>query len=154
MLFRSRKPKKRLRAVLKTLRDEYDVVFLDCPPNLTMLTENVFHAADFIIHPTVPTTLSQRTLERLIEFFDEEKLPTTNIVPFFSMAETRKSLHKDTMTQLPELIPGFLETAIPYLSEIERMGVYREPAPARSGHTHSNRMYADLWNEIKERTGI
>lgn len=149
-----KKSHKRLKAAFHSLADEYDLVILDCPPNLTMLTENVFHAADYLIHPTIPTTLSQRTLERLIKYFEEEGLDVDMILPFFSMVEKRKALHRDVMDQLPLDIPGFLETHIPYLSEIERMGVYREPSPARSGHRASTLAYNQLWAELRERMGL
>ncbi|MDJ0836426.1 MAG: AAA family ATPase [Acidobacteriota bacterium] len=148
------KPNKRLRATLKGVRDDYDLVLLDCPPNLTKLTENVFHAADYLVHPTIPTTLSTRTLIRLVEFFRDEGLDERRILPFFSMVEKRKSLHRELMASLPREMPGFLQTPVPYLSEIERMGVYREPATAFKGQKYAARVYGALWEELCQRVGL
>ena len=43
------KSRKRLKQFLEPLAEEYDHIFLDCPPNLTLLSENVFHASDVTI---------------------------------------------------------------------------------------------------------
>ncbi|MCL2459132.1 MAG: AAA family ATPase, partial [Desulfobulbus sp.] len=37
-----KKSHKRLSKVLAPLEDEYDRIILDCPPNLTLLSENIF----------------------------------------------------------------------------------------------------------------
>ena len=38
------------------LESEYDFIILDCPPNLTLLSENIITAADCVLTPVVPTT--------------------------------------------------------------------------------------------------
>ena len=48
-------PKKHLKKILKPLASTYTYIFLDCPPNLTLLSENVFYAADKILVPFIPT---------------------------------------------------------------------------------------------------
>ena len=63
---------------------EYDYVFLDCPPNITLVSVNIFYASDLILVPVIPTTLSYRTLENLLTFFKKEKLGLKKILPFFS----------------------------------------------------------------------
>ena len=154
-IFRTeKKASKRLKAVLGSLHDQYDLVFLDCPPNLTGLTESVFHAADALIHPTVPTTLSVRTLDQLAAFLEREALPRSKILPFFSMVEQRKSLHREILASLPESWPSLLDTRVPYAAEIERMGVSRAPAPAGSEHGRTARIYAALWSEISSTIGL
>jgi len=154
-IFRTeKKARKRLKAVLGSLHDQYDLIILDCPPNLTGLTESVFHAADALIHPTVPTTLSVRTLDQLTNFFAREDLPRSKILPFFSMVESRKSLHRDILADLPRQWPGMLETRVPYLAEIERMGITRTPAPAGSAQGRTTRIYSALWAEIEQSAGL
>lgn len=41
----------RLRNALKTIRDEFDVILIDCPPSLNMLTVNALVAADSVLVP-------------------------------------------------------------------------------------------------------
>ena len=36
-----------------------------------LLAENIFHAADKILVPVIPTTLSERTLSQLVKFFKQ-----------------------------------------------------------------------------------
>ena len=86
LLDRMRKSRKQLRWFLNDLAASYDYVILDCPPNITLLSENVFRASHLILVPVIPTPLSERTLEQLFRFFGEMELPTEILVPFFSMA--------------------------------------------------------------------
>jgi len=66
--------KLRLKEVLKSFKGEYDFIFLDCPPNITLVSENIFYASDIILVPVIPTTLSHRTFEKLLAFFKKENL--------------------------------------------------------------------------------
>ena len=44
-------PNYRLRNSLKQVQDQYDVIFIDCPPSLEMLTLNSLAAAEGILVP-------------------------------------------------------------------------------------------------------
>lgn len=146
-------PTKQLKKRLKPLADSYDFVFLDCPPNISLLSEAVFEAADFLLSPTIPTTLSLRTLEQLKEFI-EGNTANAKLIPFFSMVDNRKKMHKDTMHQVISDYPAILKTVIPYASDIERMGVERKPLATYSSKSRSTEAYAELWREILIRTGL
>jgi chromosome partitioning protein len=56
-----------LRAELDPLRDTYDVVLLDCPPSLGVLTLNGLTAADRVVIPLQCETLSHRGVSQLLE---------------------------------------------------------------------------------------
>ncbi|MEY8842993.1 ParA family protein, partial [Cribrihabitans sp. XS_ASV171] len=121
----------------------------DCPPNISALSENVFKAADRIIVPVIPTTLSARTFEQLIEFFDEHGLRRRKLAPFFSMVETRKSLHMDTMKEMRTRYRKlFLQTTVPYSADIERMGLHRAPVRSYAAKRPGGRAYAALYDEV------
>ena len=100
--------------------------------------------------PTIPTTLSLRTLNRLIKFLSKKKLDQITLLPFFSMVDRRKSLHRSILEQLPEQIEGMLATSIPNASEVERMGLHRAPLGSFSDGGPAL-AYDRLWHEIKAR---
>ncbi len=75
-------------------------MFLDCPPSVSLVSENVLHAADVIVVPLIPTTLSVRTLDQLQEFVGEFKGRRPEILAFFSMVDRRKKLHREITERL------------------------------------------------------
>jgi len=147
----AKRSKKRLAELLAGLGQEYRYIFLDCPPNLTLLAENVFRAADWLLEPVIPTALSARTHQQLLSFFQRESLDQGKILPFFSMVERRKNMHQTLMDQMDDRYPGFLESRVPYLTEVEKMGQYRAPVDVFSPRSISARAYRRLWTEIKTR---
>jgi len=56
-----------LRAALEELRPDYDVVLLDCPPSLGVLTINALTAADEVLVPLQCETLSHRGVGQLLD---------------------------------------------------------------------------------------
>jgi chromosome partitioning protein len=149
-----KKPTRQLKKHLKPLAKEYDFIFLDCPPNISLLSEAVFEAADFLLSPIIPTTLSLRTLAQLKAFIKNHDLSNTVLVPFFSMVDRRKNMHKDIMQEALTNYPEMLTTAIPYASDIERMGLERKPLAAYSGKSRSAEAYNELWQETLARTAL
>jgi chromosome partitioning protein len=146
-----KKPTRQLKKRLQPLASDYDFIFLDCPPSISLLSEAVFEAADLLLSPIIPTTLSLRTLAQLKEFIAGHDLNNTRIVPFFSMVDSRKKMHKDIMREVQADYPELLKTAIPYASDIERMGLERKPLVAYSGKSRSAVAYRELWQEILTR---
>ena len=146
-----KKPTAQIRKLLKPLASEYDFIFLDCPPNISLLSEAVFAAADILLSPIIPTTLSLRTLEQLKAFIAENNLDNLALIPFFSMADRRKKLHKDIMENLIKNHPEILLTAIPYASDIERMGLERQPLGGYMNKSKSMDAYHELWQEVMMR---
>lgn len=143
-----KKPKQCLYNLLQPLNTEYDLIFLDCPPSISLLSEAVFATADIVLSPVIPTTLSQRTLEQLKTFLIDKNLQQLHLLPFFSMVDRRKKMHLDIMSALASAFPEMLKTTIPYASDIERMGLERMPLGAYTPKSPSVQAYADLWQEI------
>jgi chromosome partitioning protein len=146
-----KKPTNRLRKVLRTLSADYDHVFLDCPPSISLVSENIFVAADVLLVPVIPTTLSLRTLEQVLDFVNQSGLRSLQVLPFFSMVDRRKRLHCEITETLPRVVKQTLSAQIPYASDIERMGPRR--APLGSFAPPSNpavQAYHALWEELKD----
>ena len=149
-----KRPRKRLREALTRFEGEYDLAVLDCPPNITLVSESVFYAADCLLVPVIPTTLSLRTYEQLLGFFSDKGLDTSKIHVFFSMVEKRKSLHRAIMEELSNSHRRVLASSIPYASDVERMGIHREPVARVQANSIAAQSYGHLWDEVKNITGM
>lgn len=147
---RQKRRTRRLEMALKPLRKEYDLVILDCPPTINIVAENIFNATDRLLVPLIPTTLSVRSYEQLLSFLAESGRNFDQISAFFSMVDGRKRLHRELMTLLQERAGGVLQSPIPFLSQVEQMGIYREPVPAFAPNSVAARAYQALWAEIEQ----
>ncbi|HTV16135.1 MAG TPA: AAA family ATPase [Acidobacteriaceae bacterium] len=146
-----KKPTERLLKISRSLRQVYEVLFLDCPPGISLLSENVLHAADAAIVPLLPTPLSLRMLVQLREFIDHQGWQDLALLPFFSMVDLRRSLHRELMASTRQQFPAILATEVPYWSEIERMSLRRAPLPAISPSGTATAICAALWREVAAR---
>lgn len=144
-----KKSRKRLRAVVRQLADEFDVVFLDCPPGMSLVSENVFTAADWVLLPLIPSVLSQRSYEQVVAYFTTMDLDPSRIVPFFTLVDRRKKLHA-RIVDAGE--PARIEHHIPYASAVERMGERQAPIFAYANSSKAARAYRSVWRQIRQRT--
>ena len=144
------RPTRKLARLLKPLAAEYDHVFLDCPPSISLVSENVMHAADVLLVPLIPTTLSVRTLDQLTEFVAGFSGRRPEIRAFFSMVDGRKKLHQEIIKDITAERAGVAATSIPALSLIERMSVERAPVTAFAPRSVAARAYRALWSEISK----
>jgi chromosome partitioning protein len=140
-------PARRLASLLEPLDDRYDVAVLDCAPGITLGSEAVFGAADALLVPTVPTTLSVRTLDQLTDFLDSAD-STPLVLPFVSMLDRRKSLHRLLIESLATAEPAFLRTVIPTSSAVERTSVHRAPLGEIAPRSTARRAFGELWAEV------
>jgi cellulose biosynthesis protein BcsQ len=147
----SKKPTQRLARLLRPLSAEYDLIVLDCPPSISLLSESVLHAADILLVPLIPTTLSVRTLEQLTEFIAGFDGHRPKVQAFCSMIDRRKRLHREIAERLPAERPDVARTIIPALSLIERMSLERAPVTAFAPRSAAARQYAALWAEVAAR---
>ena len=143
-----KKPTQRLKKLLAPLAKEYDLIILDCPPNISLLSEAIFEASEVLLSPIIPTTLSLCTLEQLKKYIKDNKLQHLQLIPFFSMADRRKKMHREIMQVLADKHPDILKSVIPYASDIERMGWERMPLGAYTRKGRSIEAYQTLWQEI------
>src|SRR5580692_6910163 len=145
---KARNPTRQLAQLLRPLAGEYDHVFLDCPPSISLVSENVMHAADVLLVPLIPTTLSVRTLDQLTEFVAGFTGRRPQIRAFFSMVDRRKRLHQDVSAKIQAERSGVAATPIPSLSLIERMAVERAPVPEFPPRSQPAPPSRARWGEI------
>jgi cellulose biosynthesis protein BcsQ len=153
-LSRRKHPTERLLKMSRSLRAQYAALFLDCPPGISLLSENVLRAADAVVVPLLPTPLSVRMLAQLREFILANEWTDLKLLPFFSMVDRRKSLHIQVIEGTREQYPELLTTEVPYSSEIERMSLRRAPIAAYSPGSMAGQIYSALWAEIEARMQV
>ena len=143
----SKKPLRGLWRVLAPLADDYDLAVLDCPPSISLTSESMFVAADLLLVPLIPSTLSVRTLEQLHAFLDAQQERRPDVLSFFSMVDRRKRLHREIMEELPAALPGVARTPIPSASIVELMGARRSPVVVSHPRSRAALAYRALWEE-------
>ena len=145
-----KKSRRKLTEILQPFAGEYKIIFIDSPPGITLVSENIFRAANIILVPVIPTTLSILTYGKLAQFFNDQKLDASKLIAFFSMVEKRKRMHRDIMVRLLEHEEtSFLKNYIPYSADVENMGVHREPVLCFKPGSIGAEAYRAIWNEIK-----
>jgi chromosome partitioning protein len=143
-----------LRGRLAALRDHFDLVVLDCPPGAGRLAENIIDAADGLLVPLVPGPLSVRALDQLADLVARVangRRPLPTMLPFFSMVDRRKRLHRETIEAIQLTRPETLSAQIPMSAEIERMPVHRVPTVWRVPESSVAAAFAELWREAQLR---
>ncbi len=153
-LSRMRNRRSRLKKALKAVDSDYDIIVLDCPPNISTLSESIFAASDLVVVPVIPTTLAERTFEQLTAFFKEHKIRRNMLLGVFSMVQTTKTLHRETMARMRDQYgKRLLNTVVPFSADVEKMGVNRLPVACYAGNRAAGGAYAAITQEVLDRLG-
>jgi cellulose biosynthesis protein BcsQ len=139
----------RLAGLLEPVAASYDVALLDCAPGITLTSEGVFDAADALLVPTIPSTLSARTLEQLDRFLAGLDDPPL-VLPFVSMIDRRRTVHREVAAALAGSWPRLLRTQVPNVAAVERMGVERAPLGTFAPSGRGTVAFRELWAEVAE----
>ncbi len=137
--------KKRLEKLLGQAGKGYDRILLDCPPGLTETSEQVLRAADLILVPVVPSPLSQRALEDVVDFLDRHSIRRGPLLPVYNMVDRRRSLHLAALEANPRW------PVIPMASAVEAMSARREPLGSFAPRSPAAVALAELWTAIERR---
>lgn len=101
-----------LRQYLQTVREDYDVILLDCCPSLGMLTINALAASDKILIPVQAQFLSIKGLEQLIRTISKVRRqinPGLSIAGILvTMADMRTNYTRDIIELLHSAYDGKL----------------------------------------------
>ncbi len=139
-LFHDLDKKKRLAKLLADLKT-YDRVILDCPPGLTETADQVMRAADLIVIPVIPSPLSTRAYEAVVDHLGGR----TALLPVHVMVDKRRALHAEALERHPDW------PVIPMASGIESMAVKRAPVGVFAPKSAAAQAFADLWRRIEHR---
>ncbi len=140
--------KKLIRRLVQPLSENVSYLFFDCPPTLSPSIEYLLSGVDLVLIPMIPSPLSLRAMEQVVEFFDNKKSAPKKLVGFFNQVDLRRSLHKDTIRQARKLPLPVLKTWIPVDSAAEQMGVRRAPLTSYARAGRAAIAYRKMWREI------
>jgi cellulose biosynthesis protein BcsQ len=147
-----KKPRKHLKKMIERMPGKYDAIFLDSPPGFSLLSENIILAADYILFPMIPTTLSMRTYQQVIRFFEKKGLELSRLIPFFALVDGRKKIHREIVAEYRNNQSLFLTSTVPYSSDVEKMGSRGAPLLSYSAGSKAAIAYTNLWSEVKARS--
>jgi cellulose biosynthesis protein BcsQ len=140
----------RVSKALKTVEDDYDVAILDCAPGLSLLAMNVVRAADVILAPILPSPLSLRTLDQVVDIAQKSESEAA-VMAFLSMVDSRRALHRDVVELLHGRYGDVAKAVIPNAAIVERMGQRRRPVVATAPTSPAAIAYEELWREVAAR---
>lgn len=149
-----KKPSRQLGKLMRPMSREYDLLIIDSAPSISLVSENIFYAADALLIPLIPATFSVRTFYQLLNYFRKTPAKHLKLLPFFSMYDKSRALHRQVMATLPKEFRGMLNTAIPYSRRVELMGEERAPLVAFDPDCKPSHAYQQLWREIKLQAGM
>ncbi len=147
-LSEEKRPERRFRKLLEPLERDYQTVFLDCPPGLTLATESMFGAADVLLVPLIPTTLSLRTLGLIDDFLARREMTRLRVLAFYCLVDRRKAQHRRLVDTRHD--GRYLFTTIPYASDVERMAERRAPVAEYAPRSAAALAFGQLYSELGE----
>ncbi|MBI4480269.1 MAG: ParA family protein [Acidobacteria bacterium] len=142
-----------LRQLLTPLRENYDYIFLDCPPALTLLTVNALTAADTLL---VPIQCEYLALEGISALLDTVERIRTGLNPQLSlegivltMFDDRTTLARQVAAELRSHFPGqVFETVVPRNVRVAEAPSHGQPILLYDVRSRGAEAYIQLAKEL------
>ena len=104
-----------LERFISQIKNEYNFILIDCPPNIYTTTHNSLYASDYYIIPTIPDYLSIsgfplliNSLNRTIDIKKEERNEIVKLAGIIvNLMDTRINVHKDGLESIKRLLRLF-----------------------------------------------
>lgn len=149
-------PNYRLRNALEKVRDRYDLIFIDCPPSLELLTLNSLCAADSIL---VPVQCEYYALEGLTDLMTTLRMVKKRLNPrleIFGVALTMFDGRTNFSTQVAQEVrrhfPGKVyATVIPRNVRLAEAPSHGIPVTVYDKHSRGAVAYKAMAQEIIEK---
>lgn len=146
----------RLRAAIAGAVEEFDVILIDCPPSLGLLTVNALAAAEEVM---IPIQCEYYALEGLSQLLKNVELVTANLNPqlkvggvVLTMYDARTKLSKDVAAQIREFFGEVTyRTIVPRSVRLSEAPSYGEPIEAFDPMSRGAIAYRQLGREFISR---
>lgn len=145
----------RLRTSLSRLRG-YDLVLIDCPPSLGLLTINALVAADHVIVPVQCEYLALEGLAQLVSTIDAVRVrlnPALSILAILlTMEDRRNRLSMQVADEVTRHFPDLVaRTRIPRSVRLAEAPSHGQPIDVYDPSSRAAAAYADFAREIESR---
>ena len=145
-----------LKKALSAVKDDYDIIFIDCPPSLEMLTLNGLAAADGIL---VPVQCEYYALEGLTDLMNTLRMVKKRINPgleIFGVALTMFDGRTNFSTQVAQEVrrhfPGkVFATVIPRNVRLAEAPSHGLPVTVYDKYSRGAEAYKAMAEEIKKK---
>lgn len=149
----------RLRVAISELDSAFDIVLIDCPPSLGLLTVNALTAADEVL---IPIQCEYYALEGLSQLLHNVELVTANLNPdlkvggvVLTMYDGRTKLSKEVAEQVRDYFGDTAyRTVIPRSVRLSEAPSYGEPIEAFDPMSRGAIAYRQLGREFLTKHGM
>ncbi len=147
---------RRLERALSEIRDDYEIVLIDCPPSLGLLTLNALTAADGII---IPLQCEYYALEGLAGLLETVELVRRELNPglalegvLLTMADARNNLSRQVEEEVRRHFgPQAYQTVIPRNVRLSEAPSHGKPILLYDARSAGATAYLELATEILNR---
>lgn len=149
----------RLRAALAPVRERYDLLLVDCPPSLGLLTVNALVAADEAI---IPIQCEYYALEGLSQLVDSIALVRRHLNPslriggvLLTMFDARTNLSQQVVDEVRRYFKEkVFGTVIPRSVRLAEAPSYGQPITLYDPSCRGAEAYRNLAKEVESRAGL
>ncbi len=142
-----------LKTALRGIREEYDFIFMDCPPSLGLITINALTAADKIL---VPIQCEYYALEGLSQLINTVKLVKANLNPglevegvVLTMYDSRTNLSSQVVEEVKKFFKNRVyKTVIPRNVRLGEAPSFGLPIIRYDASCLGTKCYNDLADEV------
>ena len=135
------------------VKDQYDYIFIDCPPSLSMLTVNAMTTADSVL---VPIQCEYYALEGLSQLIHTVNLIRKKINPnlkmegvVFTMYDARTNLSEEVVQSVKDALEErIFKTLIPRNVRLAEAPSYGQPINIYDGKSAGAEAYRGLADEL------
>ncbi len=141
---------------LEKLGSNYDLVFIDCPPSLGLITINCLTASHYII---IPLQCEYYALEGLGQLLNTFQLVKTNLQPrlevggvLMTMADLRTNLTQQVIDEVRSFFKDkVFQTIIPRSVKLSEAPSFGKPAVLYDAANRGSKAYIEAAAEFKKR---
>ena len=146
----------KLKHALAPLKNEYDYIFIDCPPSLGLITLNALAAADGLVIPALCEFYSLEGLTQLmntVRYVKQRKNPSLELVGVVvNMFDGRLTLNAQVLDEIKRYFGAKLfSRPVPRNVKLSEAPSYGVPAYMYDKYSKGARAYEDITAELMER---